>query len=78
MVFSRGFFLAKGTVRRLSDGSRPIWKAAFSGCVSSWNICIAFLFSATLYIFPADQLGGDVNNMSQLCSIFYIYIPILC
>ena len=48
MVFSRGFFLAKGTVRRLPDGS--IWKAAFSGCVSSWNIWKAFLFSATLYI----------------------------
>ena len=80
--FLNKFFLASGTFRHLShlpDGS--FLKASFRGWVGSYNICLAFLFSAALYILDrcfTNQLVNCVDNTSQLYFILGTDIAIPC
>ena len=59
--FLNRFFLASGTIRRLPDGCFS--KASFRGWVGSYNICLAFLFCAALYILYWTGVSVKPDNV---------------
>jgi len=70
------FVLASGTFRNLPDGS--FWKASFRRWVGSYNICLAFLFSAALCILDKCFCSLPINFLAVLTTqaSFILFLPL--